>query len=84
MPVLQQFFSILFDQVSDPCISLVSRACQSSVRRLLRSDGDFHGAACGGRSQNIVHRLRDIIGLNHLATVELAVRLDPRRVDEAG
>jgi hypothetical protein len=62
---------------------LVSGYCQSSVRRSLRSNCDFYGAACGKRSQNIVHRLRDVVGLNHLAAVELAVGWDRWRVDEA-
>jgi len=61
----------------------VSGCRQSSVRRSLRPDGNLHGAAGRGKSQNIVHGLGDVIGLDHLATVELAVGWDQRRIDEA-
>ena len=61
-----------------------SRYWQSSVRCSLRSDSDFHWAAGGGRGQDVMHGLRDVIGLDHLAAVELPVGRDQWGVDEAG
>ncbi len=42
----------------------------------MRSDGDLHMTAGGRRNQNVMHGLGDIIGLNHLAPVELPVERD--------
>ena len=53
------------------------------MRRALRSDRDLDRAACRWRVENVEHRLGYVVGLNHLAAIQMFHRRNHRCVDKA-